>query len=114
MKIFTQNKVSSFFLLLFFLLLLFTDDFAQQPNGKYTIVVHGGAGFMDPNMDESLKQAYLNSLTKALKIGQNILSDGRSSLDAVEQVVRFLEDDSLRSEERRVGKECRSRWSPYH
>ena len=22
--------------------------------------------------------------------------------------------DSVRSEERRVGKECRSRWSPYH
>src|SRR5256885_7643435 len=27
----------------------------------------------------------------------------------------FLYDvDDLRSEERRVGKECRSRWSPYH
>ena len=25
----------------------------------------------------------------------------------------YLEHDS-RSEERRVGKECRSRWSPYH
>src|ERR1051326_1931699 len=24
------------------------------------------------------------------------------------------EDGSVRSEERRVGKECRSRWSPYH
>ena len=24
------------------------------------------------------------------------------------------EDHFLRSEERRVGKECRSRWSPYH
>ena len=23
-------------------------------------------------------------------------------------------NDQLRSEERRVGKECRSRWSPYH
>ena len=23
-------------------------------------------------------------------------------------------DKNLRSEERRVGKECRSRWSPYH
>ena len=23
-------------------------------------------------------------------------------------------DDKARSEERRVGKECRSRWSPYH
>src|SRR3712207_9209179 len=29
--------------------------------------------------------------------------------DALEQRVA-----SLRSEERRVGKECRSRWSPYH
>src|SRR5260370_37986628 len=27
-------------------------------------------------------------------------------------LVRFYEQ--LRSEERRVGKECRSRWSPYH
>ena len=25
-----------------------------------------------------------------------------------------LEGDDDRSEERRVGKECRSRWSPYH
>src|SRR5438445_4001730 len=25
-----------------------------------------------------------------------------------------VEGDELRSEERRVGKECRSRWSPYH
>src|ERR1035438_9929740 len=28
------------------------------------------------------------------------------------EVLRFDEDDA-RSEERRVGKECRSRWSPY-
>src|SRR3712207_7717110 len=27
---------------------------------------------------------------------------------------RKLEKNSWRSEERRVGKECRSRWSPYH
>ena len=25
-----------------------------------------------------------------------------------------LRDNIIRSEERRVGKECRSRWSPYH
>ena len=30
-----------------------------------------------------------------------------------EVVVKGLEDQA-RSEERRVGKECRSRWSPYH
>lgn len=68
---------------------------AQEPNGKYTIVIHGGAGSMDPDMEELLKQAYLNSLTRALNIGKEILDKGGSSLDAVEQVVRFLEDDSL-------------------
>ena len=32
-----------------------------------------------------------------------------------EFVDRSTEDEiALRSEERRVGKECRSRWSPYH
>src|SRR5256885_13200270 len=30
------------------------------------------------------------------------------------QTVRKKVTDILRSEERRVGKECRSRWSPYH
>ena len=29
-----------------------------------------------------------------------------------EPITRILSDE--RSEERRVGKECRSRWSPYH
>ena len=28
--------------------------------------------------------------------------------------VNPFKDTLLRSEERRVGKECRSRWSPYH
>ena len=30
------------------------------------------------------------------------------------EVVKTISDLFLRSEERRVGKECRSRWSPYH
>src|SRR3712207_7516897 len=33
--------------------------------------------------------------------------------DAVRDLVEAT-DSGLRSEERRVGKECRSRWSPYH
>ena len=36
---------------------------------------------------------------------------------AVEEKFDYVvvaQDDPLRSEERRVGKECRSRWSPYH
>src|ERR1044071_277924 len=30
------------------------------------------------------------------------------------EIAKLLEIDRDRSEERRVGKECRSRWSPYH
>src|SRR2546430_5645647 len=32
----------------------------------------------------------------------------------ISQVISNDSGDRLRSEERRVGKECRSRWSPYH
>ena len=31
-----------------------------------------------------------------------------------EEAVIEVSDVEIRSEERRVGKECRSRWSPYH
>src|SRR2546430_12039113 len=48
-------------------------------------------------------------------------SDGLSRLDrrfqsvALRQILAGLTELTLeRSEERRVGKECRSRWSPYH
>ena len=34
-------------------------------------------------------------------------------LGAIKNFVE-LQNDKNRSEERRVGKECRSRWSPYH
>src|SRR2546430_4353957 len=30
------------------------------------------------------------------------------------QPLQIYQDEDSRSEERRVGKECRSRWSPYH
>ena len=40
-------------------------------------------------------------------------SDGRYRL-AGEDVSKLDKDALARSEERRVGKECRSRWSPYH
>ena len=38
----------------------------------------------------------------------------RSVPDLSDIVLIFKPGTDLRSEERRVGKECRSRWSPYH
>src|SRR2546421_13098057 len=34
--------------------------------------------------------------------------------DLLKRGVKESAEHSMRSEERRVGKECRSRWSPYH
>ena len=34
--------------------------------------------------------------------------------DERDELRRLRRENALRSEERRVGKECRSRWSPYH
>jgi len=94
MKIFTLYMIE-IILLLILLLLPAGSVFSQEPKIKYTIVIHGGAGYIDPNEEESVKEAYLNSLTKALNIGKKILEEGGSSLDAVEQVIKFFEDDSL-------------------
>lgn len=65
----------------------------QQTKEKYTIVVHGGAGTISKDIPDSIKTEYLKSLSEALNIGKKILEKGGSSLDAVEQVIRFLEDD---------------------
>lgn len=67
----------------------------QTKSGKYTIVIHGGAGGFPENAPDSMKQAYFNSLSEALTIGKNILANGGSSLDAVEKVINYLEDNPL-------------------
>ena len=60
---------------------------------QYAIAIHGGAGTISKNIPEAEKQEYLKSLSAALKLGQDVLAAGGTSLDAVEKVVRFLEDD---------------------
>jgi beta-aspartyl-peptidase (threonine type) len=84
-----------FIIVWFFISFYSFQSFAQTENEKYTIVVHGGAGYMSPEISDEVKNSYLQSLEDALKIGKSILESGGTSLDAVDQVVRFLEDDSL-------------------
>lgn len=78
----------------FFLFLLCLPTNAQT-TGKYVLVIHGGAGGMDELMPESLKQEYLSSLNKALEIGENILANNGTGIDAVEKVINYLEDNPL-------------------
>src|SRR5689334_19187220 len=59
---------------------------------KFAIVLHGGAG---QSPKEETAKAVEASLAKALDVGVGVLEKGGTSLDAVEQVIRYLEDDPL-------------------
>jgi beta-aspartyl-peptidase (threonine type) len=65
---------------------------AAEP-GKFAICLHGGAGRSVDRFSAEEIAAVEKSLGTALDVGTKILQDGGTSLDAVEQVVRHLEDD---------------------
>ena len=48
------------------------------------------------------------------RFGSGSMSHGALSKEAHETLATGMNRIKGRSEERRVGKECRSRWSPYH
>src|SRR2546430_14507765 len=60
----------------------------------------------------------IESLVRALSVPVSIdtyrANVASRALEAGAQIVNDISGFRFRSEERRVGKECRSRWSPYH
>ena len=68
-------------------------DFSTQ---RWSIVIHGGAGGpIKGTMTAEVEKEYLDKLIEALHLGSKILESGGSSLDAVETVVKFMEDCPL-------------------
>ena len=66
----------------------------------------------DPKSGEKLSKVALEEI-------EQLINDGPTEEDcqtAKEVELRSIQEhkEENRSEERRVGKECRSRWSPYH
>lgn len=69
-------------------------DGQQEPSQKeWALALHGGAGAISEDRPDSVKQAYFDDLDEALTIGEDILADGGSAQDAVEQVINYLEDN---------------------
>ena len=57
----------------------------------------------------------LNAVVIKLRLPDGRPYDQTGKLDFVDNTITQSTDTfTVRSEERRVGKECRSRWSPYH
>lgn len=63
---------------------------------EYAMVIHGGAGtILKADMTPEKDKAYRATLTEALEIGEKILKNGGSSIDAVEKTINHLENSPL-------------------
>ena len=88
---------------LFYLLIVFSScnqkiepSFEKQTNTKFGIVIHGGAGtILKEDMSEELEKSYRAKLKEAVKTGYDILKEGGTSLEAVEQTINILENSPL-------------------
>jgi len=68
----------------------------EPPAPRWSIVVHGGAGVIErTNLTPELEAQYRAAMQRALTTGGGVLERGGSSLDAVEAVIREMEDDPL-------------------
>lgn len=80
--------------LLFFGSCTQTEPVKTRP--EYVIVLHGGAGNSDPlSFSEERREQYKQELNNALSIGENILKEGGTCLEAVEKTINYLEDCPL-------------------
>src|SRR5688572_32948554 len=82
----------------------------ERSSGAVTEVIRAEFGISQPAVSQHLKVLRDNGFA-------TVRPDGARRLYAVDDTALREIDDWLarfRSEERRVGKECRSRWSPYH
>lgn len=69
---------------------------ARAEPARWAIVVHGGAGVIErKDLTPEMEAAYRAAMAAAVAKGSDILKRGGSSLDAIEAVIRDLEDDPL-------------------
>ena len=95
---------------------------------KRNILITGGAGFIGSDVVRLFVNKYpeyhiinLDKLTYAGNLANLKDIENKENYTFVkadicdyDKMLELMQQYHIRSEERRVGKECRSRWSPYH
>ncbi len=93
-----KNPFRLIIILSLFTLTLFSCTTAEKQEAKpdYVIVIHGGAGnATEHDIDSEKQQIYEEKLAEALEIGEKILANGGSSIEAIEKTINFLENCPL-------------------
>ena len=63
---------------------------------EYVLVIHGGAGtILKENMTPEMEDEYYRALQKALKVGEEVLKNKGTAMDAVLKTVTTMEDSPL-------------------
>ena len=92
------------------------EDILMEDNDILVVHKHAGMAVQNARMGQmDLEHALLNYLAKQARA--ETPGQARTQIPYLAVVHRLdqpVEGVLVRSEERRVGKECRSRWSPYH
>jgi beta-aspartyl-peptidase (threonine type) len=69
---------------------------ARTERPDYVLVIHGGAGAIrKENMTAEMDSAYRAGLREAMKVGEAILKNGGTAMDAIEATLHQLEDNHL-------------------
>ena len=80
-------------------------DSSQLSEEQQSLLTADALGQLEPGSTEAAEAAELRTGQHRAE-ADKLIADTAQVAEAVQQIAR--------SEERRVGKECRSRWSPYH
>ena len=108
-------------------------DLNDEENGIFKIGTELNETIVNKVIEQNIvtiETAYTNSINKGPYILLSLLNDKNDNKnDSITEIYKVLRPGEpptveiasqifnnlfFRSEERRVGKECRSRWSPYH
>src|SRR5476649_1332493 len=87
-----------------------------------TLRLYERVGLLKPSRSEGNTRLYTDEDLQRLDVILTLARDMGVNLAGIEIILNMREKmvemerqmGEFRSEERRVGKECRSRWSPYH
>ena len=85
-----------------------------KANYRLAARLRGNELLLDADLRKAVEEEHLRAVRRAE--GLKCCADRRAFAESVEweRLGDFFLRVGSRSEERRVGKECRSRWSPYH
>ena len=108
---------------LYFVQIIYGDDFSMRADRQYVrpnqnLFDRGSIFFKDKNgrliSGATLKTGFTVSINPSILKNPEVVYQSLSKIIKLDGKMFFARASKTRSEERRVGKECRSRWSPYH